>query len=532
MNPFVISELLTGVSAFVFGLFVYLRDPSRKLNRLWFLFSISVSLWGFTGMAAVTAQDPLLSLWIWRLALFSSVLWIPVLYLHFTYEFCGIGKRGFLVVTYGIACSFMPFMWTEHYFKDTRLLFGQLQYAVAGPFMYHVFYAWWVVTYSYSFYLLIRTYAASDRHKKLQIGYMFTAIVIGAAGGSMNFFPFFGIEIYPWGNFATSLYLLLISYAIVKHQLLDIRVVIKKAIIYSLFVFLVSIVYFALVYVCYRFLIAPMSSVRTVEWSIVSVLAIAVFFKPLEMISQRFLERRVFKGTIGEISAQKEKLQEELERRERLKSVGILAAGMAHEIKNPLTAIKTFADYLPVRYGDAEFREKFGRIVSREVGRIQNIIRDLLVFSKPAEPDRKRCALGRILRDELELLTNEFLKRKIEIVFDGADAEVFVDPEQMKQVFLNLIMNAADAMAAGGGSLTIRVMQRGHSVEVSLRDTGCGIAKERIRHIFDPFYTDKEEGTGLGLAISHSIVEKNGGRIEVASELGKGTLITVSLPRP
>ena len=216
-----------------------------------------------------------------------------------------------------------------------------------------------------------------------------------------------------------------------------------------------------------------------------------------------------------------------LMQREKMAAVGTLAAGMAHEIKNPLAAIRTFTDYLPAKYGESEFREKFCRIVSQEVGRICDIVNNLLIFSKPASSLKRLCSVNDPLRDILDLLSNEFLKRNVCVVSDFQEHQIWVDPSQLKQAFLNVILNAIDAMKARGGSLDVRTRVDAHGVEVRIADTGQGISTENIPRIFDPFYTDKEGGTGLGLAITHSLVEKNGGRIAVESGVGKGTVFVM-----
>ncbi len=224
------------------------------------------------------------------------------------------------------------------------------------------------------------------------------------------------------------------------------------------------------------------------------------------------------------------KTQDCMIRREKMAAVGTLAAGMAHEIKNPLAAIQTFTEYLPAKYTDPEFREKFVRIVGHEVDRIHNIVKNLLLFSKPSEPNKKLCSVNEPLKDILDLLSNEFLKKNIHANFHFEEHQILADSEQLKQALLNVVLNAVDAMKESGGTLDVRTIATKEDMEVLITDTGCGISKENIPHLFDPFYTNKEGGTGLGLSITHSIVEKNGGKISVESQVGVGTTFTLSFP--
>lgn len=221
----------------------------------------------------------------------------------------------------------------------------------------------------------------------------------------------------------------------------------------------------------------------------------------------------------------------ESERRKRLESVGIQAAGIAHEIKNPLTAIKAFADHLPARYDDPEFREKFCRIVNQEINRAKGIVTNILLFTAFPKPRRRRCDMARVLQEVVEILGNEIIAAGVAVDLDVKEQEIFADPEQLKQAFLNIIINALDAMRGKGGSLVIRTSVLDGGLEVVVEDTGCGIPKGKRRRIFDAFYTSKDSGTGLGLAVTQSIIDEHRGRIRVESKVGRGTRFKILLPR-
>ena len=205
---------------------------------------------------------------------------------------------------------------------------------------------------------------------------------------------------------------------------------------------------------------------------------------------------------------------------------------MAHEIRNPLTAITTFVEYLPQKYDDPKFREDFQRILKGEVARIRGIVQELMDFSKPKPPNKEWINLDKIIQDIVELLSKDLMSAKVTVKFEPAEAgeKVFADPAQIKQVFLNIFINAIEAMKEHGGELGIDVSREGEWIRAAVTDSGCGIEKERIPRIFDPFYTKKDSGTGLGLAITHSIIEQHKGRIQVESKVGKGTMFTIFLP--
>jgi two-component system NtrC family sensor kinase len=229
-----------------------------------------------------------------------------------------------------------------------------------------------------------------------------------------------------------------------------------------------------------------------------------------------------------------------LRRADRLSSLGLLTAGLAHEIRNPLVAIRTFTQLLPERYEDAEFRDGFQGLALKEVDRICGLINDLLSFARPSKPNVAREYIDDVVDNIVRILEVQAKEKGIVIVHECANdlPKVWIDREQMKQVFMNLVLNAIQAMN-GEGSIAIstREIHRtgtapvGHFVQVEVRDTGVGIPEENLDHIFDPFFTSgKDEGSGLGLAVSHQIVQEHGGFVTVESKLGQGTAFFVHVP--
>ena len=227
--------------------------------------------------------------------------------------------------------------------------------------------------------------------------------------------------------------------------------------------------------------------------------------------------------------------QRQLIRSEKLASLGRLAAGVAHEINNPLTGVLTFSSLL-LRHTDENDpqREDLETIV-HETNRCKEIVKGLLEFSRQTEPQKKRGDVNEIIREALSLMENQALIHNVKIVqeLNGDLPGIVVDTDQIQQVFVNVILNALDAMPEGG---TLRVRSdsasEGHAVQVAFGDTGHGIPPEHIDKVFDPFFTTKSpnKGTGLGLAVSYGIIERHGGKIEVESEGGVGTTFMIALP--
>jgi two-component system sensor histidine kinase HydH len=223
-------------------------------------------------------------------------------------------------------------------------------------------------------------------------------------------------------------------------------------------------------------------------------------------------------------------IEEQLRRADRLSALGELSAGLAHEIRNPLGSIRGTAEILQEGIDPADRRHEFSRILIREVDRLNQVVRNFLDFARPSADGRGALAVDEALR-EVEILTHQQArKNEVEVRLEAEDLPgIFAHPGQLKQAFLNLVLNALQAMP-DGGTLTISGRVEEQTLCIRFADTGQGIPSERLAQVFDPFFTTRPDGTGLGLAITERIVRAHGGRIEVASEEGVGTTFTVRFP--
>jgi two-component system NtrC family sensor kinase len=231
----------------------------------------------------------------------------------------------------------------------------------------------------------------------------------------------------------------------------------------------------------------------------------------------------------------KEYTQRQIMKSERLATLGQLAAGVAHEINNPLGAILMYSHLSLEEMGTEDGHRKNLEKVVAEATRCKNIVRGLLDFARQSEPNVEESDANDILRRTLSLLQNQALFQNIKITtaFSPSLPRAMMDGGQIQQVFTNIILNAAEAMAPGGELIIAsRAAAGGESIEIEFTDTGCGIPRENLEKIFDPFFTTKEvgRGTGLGLAVSYGIIARHKGTIEVKSEPDKGTTFIVRLP--
>ncbi len=223
------------------------------------------------------------------------------------------------------------------------------------------------------------------------------------------------------------------------------------------------------------------------------------------------------------------RLHEQIVRSERLAAAGLLAAGVAHEVGNPLTCISSLAQFLMARASDPAIREGLESI-EVHVDRISRIVQDLTRLTRPAPATLRETSVGNLVDTAVNLARhNPAVRRmKVDSAVDPALPAVRVAPDHLIQVFLNLILNSADS----GGNLTIRAVRTGGAIRVIFDDTGCGMTAEEMRRLFDPFHStkDNERRLGLGLFVSHEIVRQHGGDLLVESQPGVGSTVTVVLP--
>lgn len=224
-------------------------------------------------------------------------------------------------------------------------------------------------------------------------------------------------------------------------------------------------------------------------------------------------------------------LEDQIRRNERLASLGRLAAGIAHEIRNPLSSIKGFATIIAGRPADDPRKAQISQVMVQEVERLNRVVSELLDFARPTELDRKIQPLTAILRRSVELIESDARQRNVSVHYsvDPEDLQANVDADRFAQVLLNLFLNALQAMEAGG-ILKVAAFRGEGEVIVRVSDTGTGIQADSIPHIFDPYFTTKPGGVGLGLANVHKLVEAHGGDIHVESTPGNETAFVIRLP--
>ena len=242
-------------------------------------------------------------------------------------------------------------------------------------------------------------------------------------------------------------------------------------------------------------------------------------------------DRLIGAAAIAHDVTEHSRVQEHLKQVEKLAAVGELAAGAAHEIRNPLTAVRGFIQLLS-RVNPGATEQEYVNIILGEIDRIDCLLEDLLTLARRTSPNRRPADMHAVLEEVVRLVKAKEVGREVHIQWEWAapNAMAKVDPRQMKQVFLNIMQNAAEAMNGKGELILTSRLTPQDELVLSCQDTGPGIRADVLPRIFDPFFTTKDTGTGLGLPVSFRIVEAHGGRLEVESREGFGTTFRIILP--
>ncbi len=533
MNIYSIPYFFAAFLVILLSIFVFIKDRTSNINKLFALFGFCNFTWLLSYAVSYWFKEINIAS-VWLKIGYTGVIFLVITGLHFNATFLGFAnkQKKIILTAYLVGFLFVLLLWNTTYF-----IHGYHQYywgyypkaSILHPvyLLFFVLLIVWIFSTSYIFMQKERKNLILERYTKMKYIPLAMFVYTFAA---IDFIQNYGVEFYPFGFVFVILYIAIMSYAILRYNLMDINIIIKRTTVYSILVTLITISYFIVIYIAesiFRGLVGYKSMSLTLGFLVIFTLV----FQPLKNAIQYFIDKYFFKGSQAALAEELQRTQEELKRAERLKAVGTLAAGMAHEIKNPLTGIKTFNEYLPEKHNDPKFIEKFHKIVDMEVTRINDIVQQLLDFSKPKPLQLKQVNIHQVIDQTLSLLSNSFIKHKISLVrnYDNTIPSISLDPNQMQQVFCNLFLNAIEAMKQGG-ELGIATKVNPDYIEITISDTGKGIAKKDLEHIFDPFYTTKETGTGLGMSIIYGIIKEHKGTIEAESRENKGTSFIIKLP--
>jgi len=416
LNPFAISGLLIVIPYIVLSIFLLMHGKT-KIAKIFALDEIAVAVWGLGAFLIGISPNPEIALILWRFA-YSGVIFIPVFFLHSVYVFLNEKEDWLLYLSYLQGFFFLYIILTGKMFNSARLMFDSIYYVQESTYYLPSFIAWIGVCFIVHLKLILK-YKTSQPQQKRGIIILLLAAPFGFGAGTMNFLPGFGINIYPYGNFLVPIYFLITAYAILKHHLFDIDIVIRKSVVYSTLIALISILYLLTVFILEKFA-QGLLGYKSLLISLCTAFGLGLVFVPLRHWIQTFVDRYFFKGTQEEIVQQNEQFRQEIAQTDKYKTLSTLASGVAHEVKNPLTSIKTFCEYLPQKLNDKEFLLKFSKLVGREVDRIDHMVHELLDYGKPGPLALRKTDVNKLIQDTLDTLNSQFIKNHIEMTFKSS----------------------------------------------------------------------------------------------------------------
>jgi len=529
-NLFAFSAFINAISAVIFGGFVFLKNPKRLANTLFGLMSLSLAIWSFSyGLWQLSQEKEIALFWVRILSIGS--LFIPITFFHWITVMYNLNKRHrFMIVGgYVLALILLCFSFSPLFIKDISPQLSFPWWPGAGILYTIYLFVGYIGIIGYSCLLLLKTHRRSTGHTKQQIKYIILAVICGFFGGATNFPLWYKIPMPPYGNLLVALYPLILSYAIIKHRLFDIKVVVT-----SLFVAIMAVL----------LLLNAINSTTTFEYMSNGILIIA-------FLSFGYL---LIKSVLNEVRQREkmEKMAEELalaniklKKLDAAKSEFLSIA--SHQLRTPLTAIGGYLSMiLEGTYG--KISEKIRRPVanvfkaSRDLNQLVNTLLSVSrIEAGKMKLEAKKISMADLLKpivEEFKIVAQKkglYLKLSI-----PADLPlVSIDQAKMNQVIMNIIDNGIKYTAKGGIEMSVNI-ERGESGQktlINIKDTGAGMDQQQISQIFEKFKRGKagetswSKGAGLGLFIAKKFVELHKGKIWAKSKgLDKGTEFFIELP--
>lgn len=519
MGFYALTGLINAIGSLVIGVFVFGQNRKSDVHRRFFLFTLAVAFWAFSyyyWQVASTASAALF----WSRSLMAGTIFIPVTYLHFVLAFLRLTKthKKLLDLSYLLFFIFFLFNFTPLFVNRVEPTLHFKYWPKPGP-VFHPFLFLWFVYISYATYLLFKAHRNARGLRRVQIRYLLVGMLIGYAGGLTNYFLWYDIPISPIGNGLVIFNVLILAYAILKHHLLDIRVIATEIFTASLILILF---------------------INIFTYDTVSQLILNIFV----FIGAVFFGVLLINSVLKEIRAREElkSAYEELKKLDVAKTEFISIA--SHQLRTPLTIIKGYISMiLEGTYGNLSKKVKRPlENVYQSNERLIKLVNDLLTVSK-VETGKIETNFDRInleemisgLLDEFEIRAKEknlklkFVKTKKRL------PKLFVDKNKIRQVILNLVDNAI--RYTNKGEIVISCELRDGNYRIMVKDTGEGMTSEEAAKVFNSFSRGSAgmkfwtEGVGLGLYVAKKFVELHNGRIWAKSEgKGKGSTFYIELP--
>jgi signal transduction histidine kinase len=524
MTNFTLTCFINGIFSIVFAVFVLWRGRLGKTHNLWALTCLLIAGWAI-GLGLEVMPVDYDHAMRWGIFSHAAAILIPIVYLHFISEIFRLNIRRTLLVGYSFA-TVLEVLNAFGALFSVRPILEFPYYTVAKP-MYYAFTTYFGVFSLVAHQLLWRQASRAQGALRTQAAYIFTGTSVAFIGGSTTFFLVFDVPIYPYGVYSVFFYIPVVSFAIIRHRLLDLRIVVRRTLVYSAVTAILTATYVTVLFLITRALEGVVGR-ATVYSSAIAAGVIAILFHPLRNRLQQALDRRF----------PRESLDQTLLRE--------ATSGFVHEIKRPLAkmgmpaqlAIQELERLLQGREGVSVVvpkvieRLKFIVQESMEAGATVEALREL-VSAAPSSP--KPVDAGGLLQAVLANLRSQAHESAVRFDVEVGQGlpPILGHEKQLEIALLNVIKNAIEAASANPlqSVVSIQMREREGELLVVVRDSGPGIPSSDLPRIFAPYFsTKKGKGMGVGLWLAQEIVRNHGGSIECQSEIGKGTTFRILLP--
>ncbi len=527
------SLVVNAVMSLGLALFVLLKANALKVNR-YFAYLCLV-----TGIMFTVYFLEFYCLWrgqlvmaeYWQRTLMIFVFLIPPILFQFTMHFLNRPVPLWVTIAnYLVALSGPLFIYTPAFAYDFRL-FNGLYWLKSGPLFYPMF-SYFVGNVLYVLFMLYRNYKSTVKStRKEQIRLVYLAFLIGFVTGCAGFLMWLNIPLKPYSTILVSLYVLIIAYAVLKHQFLNIPLIIKNSLIYTTAMCLITLAYFALIYV-FEHQLRGIMGYQSVLVSLGITLLLAGLFIPLQEFLRRVIEKYLFKGTAAQFSEHMERIQQEMILSERYKTFSDVVKSLTVAIKEPLMALKNYNAEYQQHLDDKMFLERFAQVLDIEIQKIENLVEGLDKYSHPEPLRMERTDMYALLTDLLDEMRPLLNSQKISITKSFDDHKVFylnVDLKQIRQALMSVVEHTLKTMPEGG-HLYAEVEHKENDFVIFLKDTGKPIPDAQIEKVFDPFSQYHGQEPSMELAIAFSIIKNHGGKIFVNSDESEGNEFVIELP--
>ena len=463
-------------------------------------------------------HNPIQAAWTWCFLYMAGIVWIAPAFHHFVTVFVEKEARVFVRLQYLIGLAFVCFVPSRWFFSSYRLFFNSFYFANAGP-LFYVFLLWWMGSICYSHKMLLDALAESSQARRNQIKYFLLATILGFSGGSYGYLANMGFDLYPWGDFTVPLYPWIMSMAIVRHRLLDITVVIRKTLVYSLLTAILAGVYMTFVILITRGL-GSLVAAPGIYSSAAATAVVAILFHPLQLRIQRWVNRRFPREALDPVF-----LQEATGR-------------FIHEIKRPLAKITLPAQLALSDLNDlqASASKEDAVRLAKVAERLHYIVGESMDAARHIEAIRSVSAAGssmgpvsldQILTRTLASFTADLERANIQmtLMIPPELPVILGNADQLEIAFSNVTRNAIEALAGSAKAeqrqLRLQISADATFVSVRIADNGPGIPPADMAHVFEPYFSSKgSKGMGLGLYLVDQIIRRHGGSIEALNDQG------------